>query len=505
MKAAATPDSSPCADETAGAELVVASRAILWKIDLRLMPLLGATYLLQFLDKISLGYSALLNLRADLGLKGSEYSWATAIFYFGYFLWTFPTSWLIIRFPLGKYLASVVVIWGVVLACHAACTGFAGLMVTRFILGMLEASIAPGFSYITGMFYKRDEQPLRHGIWYLGNSAAGLFGGVLAWGIGHIHGALWPWQYLFIIFGCITTAWGLVLLFFLPDAPGTAPFLTPDERLLAVERTSETRQKVDGKEFKMYQVWEALRDPQAWLLCVNMLGCMLVNSGFSAVCSTLLALLSPPSKTLSELEPFPLRFSSIIIAGFGYSGLQALLYQMPGAAVQIGLVIITSLCGSYVRNSRTIMLAALSLISIVGVVLVYVLDDTQRDAKLFGASLMGAYACILPISMSVVSTNIVGNTKKTVVGAMLFVAYCVGNIVSPQVFLTAEEPRYPTGIKVCLAGLALGFVSAILLRFYLQYCNGRNEQEGGASPSDDPHGNDEDRTDWELKSFTYML
>jgi hypothetical protein len=42
-----------------------------------------------------------------------------------------------------------------------------------------------------------------------------------------------------------------------------------------------------------------------------------------------------------------------------------------------------------------------------------------------------------------VSTNIVGNTKKTVVSAMLFVAYCVGNIVSPQVFLTAEEPRYP--------------------------------------------------------------
>jgi hypothetical protein len=57
-----------------------------------------------------------------------------------------------------------------------------------------------------------------------------------------------------------------------------------------------------------------------------------------------------------------LQFIGIIIAGFGYSGLQALLYQMPGAAVQIGLVIITSLCGSYVRNSRTIMLAALSLL-----------------------------------------------------------------------------------------------------------------------------------------------
>jgi hypothetical protein len=109
------------------------------------MPLLGATYLLQFLDKISLGYSALLNLRADLvgpnnpdlsipsicanlassfpqGLRGSEYSWATAIFYFGYFLWTFPTSWLIIRLPLGKYLASVVYVAGLSLAPSCAST-----------------------------------------------------------------------------------------------------------------------------------------------------------------------------------------------------------------------------------------------------------------------------------------------------------------------------------------------------------------------------------------------
>jgi hypothetical protein len=105
-----------------------------------------------------------------------------------------------------------------------------------------------------------------------------------------------------------------VLLFFLPDAPGSAPFLTPDERLLAVERTSETRQKVDGKEFKMYQVWEALRDPQAWLLCANMLGCMLVNSGFSAVCSrapNTHSLFSPqdPSHSFSDLiSDLPLTF-----------------------------------------------------------------------------------------------------------------------------------------------------------------------------------------------------
>lgn len=56
---------------------------------------------------------------------------------------------------------------------------------------------------------------------------------------------------------------------------------------------------------------------------------------------------------------------------------------------------------------------------------------------------MGAFASILPISMSMVSSNVSGSTKKTTVSAMLFLSYCIGNIISPQVFLTREEPKYP--------------------------------------------------------------
>lgn len=45
--------------------------------------------------------------------------------------------------------------------CHAACKDFTGLMTARFFLGVGEAAIAPGFTLITGMFYKREEQPVR--------------------------------------------------------------------------------------------------------------------------------------------------------------------------------------------------------------------------------------------------------------------------------------------------------------------------------------------------------
>lgn len=84
--------------------------------------------------------------------------------------------------------------WAIILICHAAVQDFKGLLIVRFFLGAAEASISPGFSLITGMWYKREEQPLRHGIWFLGNAIATMFGGLLAFGISHIGGAFDTWR-----------------------------------------------------------------------------------------------------------------------------------------------------------------------------------------------------------------------------------------------------------------------------------------------------------------------
>lgn len=87
-----------------------------------------------------------------------------------------PSSYIIVRLPIGKYLAvsvyvlppkpristdNVRFLWGGIMMCHAACSNWAGLMTVRFFLGVGEAAIAPGFTLIIGMFYRREEQPLR--------------------------------------------------------------------------------------------------------------------------------------------------------------------------------------------------------------------------------------------------------------------------------------------------------------------------------------------------------
>jgi hypothetical protein len=79
-----------------------------WKIDLMMLPLLGVSYFLQFLDKQSLSYSSLLGMIPDTKLQGSQYSWVASIFYFGYIFWSYPTAFLAARLPIGKYLAGTV-------------------------------------------------------------------------------------------------------------------------------------------------------------------------------------------------------------------------------------------------------------------------------------------------------------------------------------------------------------------------------------------------------------
>jgi len=70
-----------------------------------LLPILLVSYLAQYLDKSAMSYSAILGLRKDLHLVGQDYSWASAVFYFGYLASAYPVSYLLVRLPIGKFMS----------------------------------------------------------------------------------------------------------------------------------------------------------------------------------------------------------------------------------------------------------------------------------------------------------------------------------------------------------------------------------------------------------------
>lgn len=133
----------------AAADLAARRRRLVRKIDLRVMPLICTVYFLQYIDKTAISYASVTGLPQSTNLQGSQFNWVASIFFFGQLAFEFPTVRLVQRFPLAKYAAANVALWGVVLACLAACRSYAGLLVCRFVLGALEAAVVPAVSAVS--------------------------------------------------------------------------------------------------------------------------------------------------------------------------------------------------------------------------------------------------------------------------------------------------------------------------------------------------------------------
>lgn len=210
--------------------------------------------MLQSIDKTTLGYAAVFGVKTDVHLSGTEYSWISALFYLGYLFWEYPTSLMLQKLPIAKFMSGTVILWGVVLMSHAAAHDFPGLATARTFLGAMEASINPGTMLLFSMWYKRIEQPFRMGIW-IGSAGIGyVLAGIASFGIGHIGGALASWRYIFLIWGAVTTAWGFVIYLLLPDSPLKAQFLSEAERQAVVDRIKENETGLENKHWKLDQV-----------------------------------------------------------------------------------------------------------------------------------------------------------------------------------------------------------------------------------------------------------
>ncbi|SCO55536.1 uncharacterized protein FFMR_12692 [Fusarium fujikuroi] len=156
-------------------------------------------------------------------------------------------------------------IWAVVLGCHGASENFSAFCSLRVLLGAFEATISPGFTLITGLWYKPSEHAARHSLWFLENSVGSLLGSLIAYGCTFITGGpLAPWRWLFIVHGIVTVGWAIALSVWLPDTPTTARFLNPAQRLRATQRPQVAQRSFKTNRWSNTQFLEAMMDPKTW-------------------------------------------------------------------------------------------------------------------------------------------------------------------------------------------------------------------------------------------------
>jgi ACS family allantoate permease-like MFS transporter len=142
---------------------------------------------------------------------------------------------------------------------------------------------------------------------------------------------------------------------------------------------------------------------------------------------------------------------------------------------------------------------------LVGSFLIYYEPTTHKLTRLAGIYILMTNTVSYIMVMSMISSNFAGMTRKTTVAAGLFLSYSAGNLVAPQLFLTREAPRYPTGFKGMIAAFILMIVVEILLMLWLIWENKRRDKKfGTVGQGEDADTDFLDLTDKEQPNFRYV-
>ncbi|KAJ4252310.1 hypothetical protein NW762_010907 [Fusarium torreyae] len=231
------------------------------KLDMVILPLMAFVYFFQYLDKSSINYAAVFGLREELRLNGEQFSWVISLFYFGQLCSEYPAAYLLSRLRITTFVGITIICWGAVEMAIGGTVNFHGIAATRFFLGFAEASVSPAFIIITSNWYRRHEHPVRVAAWISMNGISQIVGALLMHAIGGAEMSIASWRAIFLIFGGLTSACGIVFLIMMPKDTTTAWFLSPQQRELATRRLAIDRATRDRAEFNKAQMWEALKSP----------------------------------------------------------------------------------------------------------------------------------------------------------------------------------------------------------------------------------------------------
>ena len=234
----------------------------------RLVPFVTIGYLLNYMDRNNVGFAALTMNRAT-GLTATQFGFGAGVLFFGYSFFEVPSNIALYRFGARRWIARIMITWGIVSAATAFVRGPQSWYVLRLLLGIAEAGFFPGITFYLATWFPA-EYRARMLAWFLvAIPASTVIGGPvsgLVLGMDGVAG-LAGWQWLFIIEGLPAALLGIAALRVLPDRPEDASFLTAEERLLVRARIA-----AEKRERETRHLLTALADPRVLILTVAQFG-----------------------------------------------------------------------------------------------------------------------------------------------------------------------------------------------------------------------------------------
>ncbi|PLB53912.1 MFS general substrate transporter [Aspergillus steynii IBT 23096] len=432
-------------------------KALIRKLDLRLMPMLVLIYIMNYLDRNAIAAAKLSGITQELNLTSVQFQTCISILFVGYILMQVPSNLFLNK--IGKpafYLPTCMIIWGILCGVSGAVQNYGGLYWSRFILGFVEAAYFPGCMVTLSAWYTREELSLRTAILYCGSLLAGAFSGLIAAGINDgmdgVKGLL-AWRWIFIIKGSITVVIDFTAYFVLPNFPHNTRGISAQQKELAIWRLAKETGQEEWDSAEDTSLINGLKDCvvdwKTWLLVILNFGA--VSSG-----------------TINNFFP-------TVVGSLGKDRIHTLLLTVPPYI--LSCIVAMAVSRNADRTGERYLHFTLPLwISIAGFIISAA--TTSIGARYFAMMIMlpGVYTAFI-IGIAWVSNTIPKPSAKKAAAIALVnaIANC-SSIYTPYLYPDSDAPRFILAMSVNAGTSLLSIFTATAFRLLLQRLNKQLER-----------------------------
>jgi len=320
--------------------------------------------------------------------------------------------------------------WGIICLCTGFIQNFAGLVVTRLLLGIFEGCLFPSMTLLLLNWYKREEIATRISFLYIGSALSGAFGGLIAFAILFMNGTAGysGWRWLYIIEGIVTVVFSAVCFFAVPKSYETAYFLNDEDKAIMKIRFEQMESYSGGTgKYTRKDMKNAAMDIKTWI------------HGFGT-------------------------FLPVILnSGFHYSTMQSQYFVIP---VQITWAICYGV-GAVLEDKFKARFWALIIVAPLGIIGYAILLSPQAPGVWYFATFLISASCYLIVGTNIAwhSMNCAPDGKRAAALGIHLGLANIGGIIAGQIYISADAPRYFMGHGWSLASIALAWMGWWILYF----------------------------------------
>ncbi len=252
---------------TAAGQSAVEKSAIR-KVAVRLVPFVALMFFINYLDRTAIGFASPNGMNDDLALSAAQFGFASGVFFIGYILLEVPSNLALHRFGARRWLARIMVSWGIVALLFTWVGNFEQLVVLRFLLGVAEAGFFPGAILFLSLWVPAQHRSKILALFYLAQPLTTVIGAPLAGLLIQQEGVFFGlegWRFMFFGVAIPAIIVGIIAWFYLKDSPRDAKWLTAEERDW-LTHALETEKAATNKASGHVSIRHAFSSGRVWML-----------------------------------------------------------------------------------------------------------------------------------------------------------------------------------------------------------------------------------------------